>query len=130
MFLIKEFVYEQQIYACKKRVYFCTENDKLLELANKMPPDIAYCVETGAAPKKLVERAIKYRCQKIQLFKSYFNQEMIDKAYENGIYCNVFWLDDAEETETFLRMGIDIILTSDYNLIAIRVEKYNQTLNR
>lgn len=55
MFLIKEFVYEQQIYACKKRVYFCTENDKLLELANKMPPDIAYCVETGAAPKKLVD---------------------------------------------------------------------------
>ena len=55
---------------------------------------------------------------------------MIDKAYENGIYCNVFWLDDAEETETFLRMGIDIILTSDYNLIARRVEKYNRTLNR
>ena len=66
----------------------------------------------------MVERAIKYGCKKIQLFKPYFNQEMIDKAHANGIKCNVFWSDDPEETKKFLDMGIDTILTNDYNRVA------------
>lgn len=66
----------------------------------------------------LVERAIKYGAGKIQLFKPYFDQEMIDKAHKNGIICNVFWSDDAEEAEKFLEMGIDVILTNDYNRIS------------
>ena len=43
---------------------------------------------------------------------------MIDRAHANGIACNVFWSDDPEETERFLDMGIDTILTNDYNRIA------------
>jgi hypothetical protein len=52
---------------------------------------------------------------------------MIDKAHENGIICNVFWSDDPAETEKFLDMGIDVILSNDYNLnaqIAKKREKY------
>ena len=48
---------------------------------------------------------------------------MIDKAHANGIICNVFWSDDAEETKTFLKMGIDTILTNDYNIIAQAVKE-------
>ena len=83
-----------------------------------MAPDICRCCGGGKAPFEMVERAIKYGCKKIQLFKPYFNQEMIDKAHANGIRCNVFWSDDPEETAEFLRMGIDTILTNDYNRIA------------
>ena len=43
---------------------------------------------------------------------------MIDKAHKNGIICNVFWSDEQEETKKFLEMGIDTILTNDYNLIS------------
>lgn len=32
--------------------------------------------------------------------------------------CNVFWSDDPAETEEFLRMGVDNILTNDYHRIA------------
>ena len=45
----------------------------------------------------------------------------------NGIICNVFWSDDPEEAEKFLDMGIDVILTNDYNATAQIVaerEKY------
>ena len=53
---------------------------------------------------------------------------MIDRAHANGIICNVFRSDDEEETQRFLDMGIDVILTNDYNRIAQIVdkkEKYN-----
>ena len=63
----------------------------------------------------------------MQLFKPYFNQEMIDKAHAHGIICNVFWSDDPAEAQEFLDMGIDVILTNDYNRISqvvARKEKY------
>jgi len=43
---------------------------------------------------------------------------MIDKAHKNGIICNVFWSDDAQEAKEFIEMGIDTILTNDYNSIS------------
>lgn len=105
-------------YDCRKYVYFMSGNDNFLRLAKEVAPDICRCCGAGKAPWDIVERAIEYDCKKVQLFKPYFNQEMIDKAHKNGIVCNVFWSDDEEETRKFLDMGIDTILTNDYNIIS------------
>ena len=51
---------------------------------------------------------------------------MIDRAHENGILCNVFWSDDPEETVKFLDMGIDTILSNDYNAISQVVAEYKK----
>jgi len=111
-------------YDCKKWVYFMTSNDKLLALAQKIAPDIARCVGAGDTPHIMVERALKYDCKKIQLVKTkVFNREVIKKAHENGIICNVFWSDDPDEAEEFIKMGCDTILTNDYNRVAQRLKK-------
>ena len=94
-----------------------------LKLAKELAPDICRCCGAGETPWDIVERAIKYDCRKVQFLKSHFNQEMIDKAHEHGIKCNVFWSDDEDETKKFLEMGIDTILTNDYNLISQVVKK-------
>ena len=65
-----------------------------------------------------MDRAIRYGCKKLQFVKGYFDQGMVDKAKANGIITNVFWSDDPKETETFLNMGIDTILTNDYHRIS------------
>ena len=113
-----------EMYDCKKYVYFMCGNDNFLRLAKEVAPDICRCVGAGDAPYEMVERAIKYDCKKIQLFKGKFDKAMIDKAHEHGIRCNVFWSDDPEETKEFLDMGIDTILTNDYNLISQVVKNY------
>ena len=105
-------------YDCRKHVYFMSGNDHVLELAAEMAPDICRCVGGGDAPWEMVERALKYGCKKIQLFKGYFDQAMIDKARANGIICNVFWSDDVEEAKRYLAMGIDTVLTNDYHTIS------------
>jgi len=110
-------------YDCEKYVYFMSGDDKLLERLQREYPEFMRCCGAGADKWGIVERAIKYGCCKIQLFKPYFNQEMIDKAHANGIICNVFWSDDEEETERFLDMGIDVILTNDYHRISEVVDK-------
>jgi glycerophosphoryl diester phosphodiesterase len=110
-------------YDCRKYVYFMTGNDTVLAQLRDAAPDICRCTGGGKEPWRIVDRAIELGCSKVQLFKPYFNQEMIDKAHANGILCNVFYADDVEECERFLDMGIDCILTNDYNRISQIVAK-------
>ena len=115
-------------YDCQNHVYFMSGDDAVLEKLRELAPDICRCCGAGFTDESawaIVERAIKYDCKKVQLFKPYFNQEMIDKAHANGIICNVFWADDPEEAKTFVEMGIDTILTNDYNIVAQAVLTQN-----
>ncbi|MBQ7795650.1 MAG: hypothetical protein IJ374_03705 [Lachnospiraceae bacterium] len=108
-------------YDCRKYVYFMSGDDGVLELTKEMAPDICRCCGGGDTEEKrwsILERAMKYECKKVQLVKGYFNQEMVDQAHASGLICNVFWSDDVEEARMFLEMGIDTILTNDYNTIS------------
>ncbi len=111
-------------YNCQSYVYFMLETDIQITQFKKFAPEIPVCVgHLEARPWEIVERAIELGCEKVQLFKPYFNQEIIDKAHKHGIRCNVFWSDDPKETKEFLDLGIDTILTNDYNLISQCVER-------
>ena len=81
---------------------------------------------TAMANMPWFDRAIEMGCQKVQLFKPYFDQAMIDKAHAHGIKCNVFWSDDPEEAVRFLDMGIDTILSNDYNRVAQAVRAWKR----
>ena len=102
-------------YDAAKHCYLMLETDIQIKQFKTYAPDIRVCVgHLSARPWEIVDRAIGLGCEKVQLFKPYFNQEMIDKAHENGIRCNVFFADDADEAKRYLDMGIDCILTNDY----------------
>ena len=109
-------------YDCEKYVYLMSGEDDLMELAREVVPHLRRCMGAGKQKWEIVERAIRYDCRKVQLFKPYFDQTMIDKAHAHGIRCNVFWSDDPDEAQQFIDMGIDTILTNDFNLVFSRVK--------
>ena len=78
---------------------------KLCEHTNKSHPDI-------------VDNAIAHKCRMVQLFKPYFDQALVDKAKAAGLRVNVFWSDDPDEARKLLDMGVDTILTNDYQPIS------------
>ena len=102
-----------------------TNNDEIIKRVMEYAPELKCCIgwNGNKEPLSMVDRAVKLGVKKIQLYKPYFNQETVDKAHENGIICNVFKSDDPEETKKLLNMGIDTILTNDYNLISQVVNK-------
>ena len=120
---MKQIVELLERYDMLDHVYFMGAPD-VMRSAIKHAPDIPRCIGAFPDPWDIVERGIKYGCKKVQLFKPYFNQEMIDKAHANGLICNVFWSDDPEETRQFLEMGIDTILTNDYLTIQNTVTNF------
>ena len=106
-------------YNCEKHVYFMIVHDEVIKKFKEYAPDINICVGNLKGREwDIIDRAIELGCKKVQLFKPYFNKEMIDKAHLHGIRCNVFRSDNPEEIKEFLEMGIDTILTNDYNIIS------------
>ena len=101
-------------YDCVKHCYFMTGNDEAIKEVKAYDPTLRCCMGAGSRAWEIVDRAIAAGAEKVQLYKPYFNQEMIDKAHAHGIKCNAFWSDDPEEAKAFLRMGVDTILTNDY----------------
>ena len=112
------YLYDQQ-----EHVYFMGAPD-VMESAIKYAPHIPRCVGAFPDPWEIIDRAIKYQCQKAQLFAPYYNQEMIDKAHAHGIRCTFFYCDDPAEVGKLLDIGVDTILTNDYLKIAQAVEAY------
>ena len=99
-------------------------HDGVIKKFKEYAPDINMCVgHDSNRPWDIVDRAIELGAEKVQLFKPYYNKEMVSKAHENGIICNVFWSDDEKETQEMLDMGIDTILTNEYNIISQVVKK-------
>ena len=48
---------------------------------------------------------------------AYAGEQMEQEGRERGIRCNMFWSDDPEEARRFFEMGIDCVLTNDYQRV-------------
>ncbi|MCL2508610.1 MAG: hypothetical protein FWF05_05495, partial [Oscillospiraceae bacterium] len=70
------------------------------------------CLE-GHMNFTIVRHALKYKAQKVQFFKPFFNQGMVDEAHQHGLLCNVYYSDDPEEARQLFRMGMDTVLTNN-----------------
>ena len=108
-------------YDARRHVYFMTSCGPLQDQLARLAPDIPRCMGNSGNNKShpdIVDRAIAHKCQMVQLFKPYFDQALIDRAKAAGLRVNVFWSDDPAEAKRFLDMGIDTILTNDYQPIS------------
>ena len=103
-------------YHCEDWCYIAGDSD-ILQLAIEVDESIERCSLCGCFDYTIVDAAIRYGCKKLQFLKPYYNAEMIKKAHEHGITCNMFWSDDPEEAKKFLSEGIDSILTNRLNLL-------------
>ena len=111
-------------YDQMQHVYLMASSE-VMKTALEIAPEIPRCMSADILGKPLqetaweiVDRAVEWRCSKVQLYKPYFNRELIENAHSLGILCNVFWSDDPKEAAEFFAMGADTILTNDYLTVA------------
>lgn len=104
-------------YDQMEHVYIMAEVS-VMKRALELAPEIPRCMSSAPDHWKIVDRAIEYKCSKIQIWAPDYDQAMIDRAHENGIRCNVFYSDKPEEARKMFEMGMDTILTNDYLSIA------------
>jgi glycerophosphoryl diester phosphodiesterase len=111
-------------YDCDKHVYFTAKNIEKLTKAREKYPSIRLCVKQDAeTPYEVVDTAIKLKAEKVEFEKAYCKQELINKAHENGLRCNLCYADDIDEVKNFLQAGIDCVLTNDYLAVKNALKK-------
>ncbi|MBR6300866.1 MAG: hypothetical protein IKR36_08190 [Clostridia bacterium] len=101
------------IYGCRDKVYIAGEADVMLT-ARGMAPDIPRCCLEGHRNYSIVDHAIEYGCQRVQFWKGLTTQAMVDKAKQHGMICNLFWADDPSEARAYIELGIDCVLTNNF----------------
>ena len=112
-------------YDMQNHVYIAGEED-VMKTACEMSPELPRAALDGKLDFSLVKLAKKYHCDKIQFFRPFFTQEMIDEAKEAGIRCNLFWTDTAEEVPDWIRDGIDTILSNEFLQIKNALVEYQK----
>lgn len=124
---LKKIIKLIDIYDCEKYVYFMSGNDEVLKQLGALAPHLKRCVGAGGQKDLIVERAIELGCEMVQFFKEHISPEKVELAHKHGIICNYFYCDDVEKANYYLDMGIDTILTNDYqrmyNALADRLGK-------
>ena len=117
-------------YDQMRHVYLMGSPD-VMKCALQIAPEIPRCMgagvnlngqETLERAWEIVDRAVEWKCCKVQLFTPYYDQELIDKAHANNIRCNFFFSDTPEEAVKLLKMGVDTLLTNNYFQVFRAVE--------
>ena len=111
-------------YDCVKHSYFMVSEDDSIRFIQSLGKDLRICVgHDSMQPWSIVDRAIALGAYKVQFFMKYVSREMIEKAHAHGILCNMFYSDDPAQTQEYLDMGIDTILTNRFQTIQKTVHK-------
>lgn len=107
--MVREFGIEDQVYVAGER--------GVLQAAMENYPEIERCSLEGQIDMTLVDHAIEFKCRRVQFFDPYFNNELIQRARDLGLTCNLYHVETPEEAKERLAQGIDAILTDHANLI-------------
>ena len=109
-------------FGCRDHAYITGEADVLMT-AREMAPDMTRCCLEGHMNFTIVEHALEYGCEKVQFCKGLTTHKMIDRAHDNGLICNLFWADTPEEAQAYLDIGIDCVLTNNFQPVNAAVIK-------
>ena len=112
---IEEIASLLEAYDCTRHVYFMSSNtEALLEMRERLP-FAAYCQGARGGNDVMIEKAIKYGFDKVQIVSWHpYHQEMIDRCHANGIRVNFCQANNAPLAKELLEMGVDCILTDKY----------------
>jgi len=115
-------------YDAQNHVYFMITQNAMIKQFKAYAPEIPMCVgHLNGHGWEIVDRAIEFGCEKVQMIDPYYNQEMVDKAHAHGIICNFCIVEDVELAQKLMDMNFDTILADDYLLISQYVENMKKS---
>jgi len=117
-YLISELVKLVDKYQAQDSVYFAA-SPRELEWMQRIAPQIPRtAIQLPKDEIGIFDMAKKYDCTRVQFWLGMFDQALIDQLHDNGILCNLFYADTAENYEKYFSMGIDTLLTNRMDLAA------------
>ena len=108
-------------YDCQEHVYVTSKDPAALERFHERAPKIRRCLSFDGRPS--VDEAIRLGCEKVEFLKPHFTKEDVDRAHEAKLRCHAFFADDSLEAQHAFDMGIDTVLTDDYQRVKAGLDR-------
>lgn len=116
--LIRELLKLIEKYQAFDNVYFAGSPEEL-EWMERVAPDIRrVAIQLPEDKIGIFEMAKKYHCSGVQFWLGMFDEELINRLHDEGIWCNLFFADCAEDYKKYYAMGVDTLLTNRMDLAA------------
>jgi len=104
-------------YGLMRLAYIAGGSGSVLDTAKDYDPDIERaCLAGQAVPSSQIGLAKQFDCRRIQFCRQ-VQVEDIRRAHEQGIICNMFYSDEADDAAEYVRMGVDVLLTNRANTL-------------
>jgi glycerophosphoryl diester phosphodiesterase len=117
-YIIRELLKLTEQYNAFDSVYFAGSPSEL-EWMERVAPNIRrVAIQLPGDTIGICEMAKKYNCSGVQFWLDMFDESHINTLHSQGIWCNLFYADDAENYKKYFDMGIDTILTNRMDLAA------------
>lgn len=92
--------------------YLALRTEEALAVAREVAPEIPRaCLAHQKTPDRMIAAAVEHGCERVQLFRKVTGAD-IRRAHDEGLVCNLFWSDEPEDAKSYVRKGIDVILTN------------------
>jgi len=115
-FIIRELVKLTEQYNAYGSVYFAGSPGEL-EWMQAVAPEIRrVAIQLPRDTIGIFDMAKKYQCAGVQFWHGMFDRTLIEKIHGEGIWCNVYFADTAEDYQNYFEMGIDTVLTNRMDL--------------
>lgn len=117
-YLVKALLQLIEKYDAYDFVYFAASPKELEWLLRLAPQVRRVAIQLPNDKISIDEMALKYKCSGVQFWLDMFDEPLINKLHEAGLFCNLFYADDAENYYKYFEMGIDTLLTNRMDLAA------------
>lgn len=99
-------------------VYFAGSPSEL-EWMEKLAPKVRrVAIQLPKDSIGIYEMARKYHCSGVQFWLGKFDEGLIKKLHDDGIWCNLYYADAADDYSKYFHMGIDTLLTNRMDIAA------------
>lgn len=116
--IIRELEKLVQQYDAYDSVYFAGSPDELEWMERVAPSVRRVAIQLPGDTVGIYEMATKYHCAGVQFWLGMFDEALIRKLHDNGMWCNLYYADEAGGYERYFAMGIDTLLTNRMDLAA------------
>ncbi len=117
-FIVRELLRLIEQYDAFDNVYFAA-SPNVLEWTERVAPSVRrVAIQLRDDTMGIYEMAKTYHCAGVQFWLGMFDKALIDRLHDEGIWCNLFYADKAEDYTKYFEMGIDTLLTNRMDLAA------------
>ena len=93
-------------------MHYIAGDEAVLEVALSYAPEIPRaCLAAQNVPDRMVAVAKELACKRVQFGRN-VTEKALRRARDLGLICNLFWSDELADAQSFLNMGVNVVLTN------------------